>query len=80
MKLTKAQRRTLGNILASGGTSFVSQGANRVGSLRKSVVAELERRGLVESMPIRIDGWPDRVYYATAAGCIAFGPIVAVAS
>lgn len=74
--LTAAQRRTLGNILASGGISYatgpITQGANRLGSIRKSVVADLQRAGLVEFVA--------GSFYATTAGCVAFGPHVAVIS
>lgn len=72
--LTPAERRTLGNILASGGTGAVTQGRNWSGTIRKSVVAQLERRGLVESV---LHGPSRRTYYATAAGVRAFGPHIA---
>ena len=75
--LTAAQKRTLGNILATGGTDDVTQGANRPGSIRKSVVAGLQRLGLVEAVrePNR-GGWAT-MYYATTAGCVAFGAEIA---
>jgi hypothetical protein len=76
--VTAAQRRTLGNIIAQGGCDRLTQGRNRPGTIRKSVVAELERQGLVERI-VEIDefGWPRSMYYATTAGCRAFGPEIA---
>lgn len=77
-KLTAAERRTLGNILAQGGCADVTQGRNRRGSIRKSVVAGLVRRGLVERVHgIDAWGWPVVTYFATSSGCVSFGPEIA---
>lgn len=75
--LTAAERRTLGNIIAQGGTADLTQGRNRVGNVRKSVVAGLVRRGLVTGERLQCGGYPVMTYYATAAGCAAFGPEIA---
>lgn len=78
INLTAAERRTMGNILAQGGCSDLTQGANRPGSIRKSVVAQLERCGFVECVTsLDLSGWPVATYYATAAGCLAFGAEIA---
>lgn len=78
IKLTAAERRTLGNILANGGSDDLTQGANRVGSIRKSVVKALELRGLVTGELTDLGlGYLRTVYYATAAGCLAFGNEIA---
>lgn len=84
--LTAAERRCLGNILASGGGLRLTQGRNLPGTLRKSVVTRLEQRGLVvgevkQCAYQHLGTWyPATVYYATAAGCVAFGSEIARAA
>jgi hypothetical protein len=79
--LTDSERRCLGNILAAGGSSDLTQGRVRLGSLRKSTVRRLVRRGLVcaevlaQAYQVGGSWYPETRYYATAAGCVAFGEI-----
>lgn len=90
--LTKAQRANLGNIIALGGINVTETGQGRrtVGGIRTSTISQLCRVGLVRSEVCTLDQatYPahtyhrdyTRRYYATAAGCVAFGAEIAVAS
>ncbi len=73
--LTDAMRRTLGNIIALGGSPTTGNGRDHVGAVRTSTVSALSRAGFVRLGPARdnTDTW-----YVTAAGCVAFGTEVAV--
>ena len=87
-QLTKAQRRCLGNIIALGGSRGTGMGRDRVGMVRERTVRDLYAAGLVEADPTGprfpdgalIIGTRTTIWQATAAGCIAFGPEVAVVS
>ena len=80
--MTAAQRRCLGNIIAQGGAHVDGNGRDFVGYVRTSVVSALAKLGYVElgmRKPLR-NGYLYETWYATAAGCIAYGAEVAVAS
>ena len=90
-QLTKAQRSNLGNIIASGGINVceTGQGRHTVGGIRTSTIAQLCKLGLIRSEVCTLDQktFPAHTYnksytaryYATAAGCIAFGHEIATA-
>jgi hypothetical protein len=93
MKLTQAQRTTLGNIIAKGGVADfdLHMGRMSAGDVRRSVVNKLVAMGLVSVEPAWTDVHYGRTrllpaetlhqrinhYYATAAGVRAYGPEVA---
>lgn len=91
--LTAAERRCLGNVIALGGTWSTGNGADCRGAVRRNTVLRLSERGLVELgarktrsqvAADRGEPAPERhrddtfeTFYATAAGCAAYGPEVA---
>lgn len=84
--LTKAERHALNLLIACGGLSdrVLTQGRLYSGMIRKSTMNRLLAKSLVTlevkfEHCARIGGMvPRNWYFATAAGCIAFGPELAV--
>jgi hypothetical protein len=81
--ITQAERATLSLILASGGLNDrkVHMGKKVPGFARRTVVQKLIKKGLVECVGMgartSLGIAEDYVYFATAAGCVAFGPEIA---